>query len=205
MNIRNLIFVLLIASGLAGCSQKVQDKKGPDSAELKPESAHSADRMAPSNETKPALKFTAPSEWIVESPTSDIRKAQYKLPRAQGDSEDAQVVVYYFSGGGGTPQANIERWVGEVTGPDGKPATDAKISNKKVNGIALTIVDVKGTYASSMGMMQRSQPKTGMRLLGAIAETASGPWFIKLTGPERTVAKWQPSFDAFLASLKPGE
>ena len=29
-----------------------------------------------------------------------------------------------------------------------------------------------------------------------------GPWFFKLTGPEKTVAKWQPSFEQFLDSLE---
>ncbi len=203
-------YLLVVLSGIvllfAGCSPKVEEKKESASAELKPEAAHGASTAA-TPEKSTGLKFTAPTEWIVETPSSSSRQSQYKLPRIQGDSEDAQLIIYYFGGGGGAPQANIDRWIGEFSGPNGKPVTDAKILHKTVNGLVVTTVDVKGTYASSMGMMMKSgsSAKTGERLLGAIAETASGPWFIKLTGPERTVAKWQPSFEAFLNSMRQSE
>jgi hypothetical protein len=206
MKIRTLIVIFTCVVLLfAGCSQKVQDKKEPEAVPLKPEAAHSAGQEAV--QEKPAeLKFTAPPEWMAETPSSASRKAQYKLPRAVGDSEDAQLVVYYFGGGGGTPQANIDRWIGEFTGSDGKPVSDAKILRKTANGIALTTVDVRGSYATSMGMMgQSGKPKAGSRLLGAIAETGNGPWFFKLIGPEKTVAKWQPGFDALLNSIRQSE
>lgn len=167
---------------------------------MKPESAHSESRSGP--ESNAGLKFTPPQGWISEQPSSSSRQAQYKLPRAAGDPEDAELVVYYFKGGGGSPQSNMERWVGEFTGEKGNPnPKPPNISNKTVNGIPLTVVDVSGTYTNSMGMMQQGASKTGFRLLGAIAETENGPWFIKLTGPEKTVAKWESSFEAFLNSL----
>jgi hypothetical protein len=39
-------------------------------------------------------------------------------------------------------------------------------------------------------------------MLAAVAETASGPWFFKLTGPAKTVARWQSGFSAFLDTIK---
>ena len=116
-------------------------------------------------------------------------------------------MIYYFPGGGGTPQANADRWIGQFTGSGGKPAPDtAKTNHKTVNNIPLTIVDVSGTYSGSMGPMQTGeQPKPGFRMLGAIAESGKGPWFFKLTGPERTVAKWQSSFESFLDSISQGQ
>jgi hypothetical protein len=204
MKIQNLKILLLSSVlALAGCSQQTQSEKGAESKELKPEAAHSA-VTAPAPSAAGGLKFAPATGWIVESPSSSSRKAQYKLPRAEGDSEDAGLVVYYFNGGGGTPQANADRWIAEFAGPDGKAASAAaKITHKTVNSIPLTIVDVSGAYVSSMGMMQQGgKPKSGIRLLGAIAEAGNGPWFIKLTGPERTVAKWKPSFDSFLDSIR---
>ncbi len=201
MKLRLLIF-LLICCAIAGCSPKPQNGKALESEVLKPESAHHAGDST--SGASAGLRFTPPPGWIMEAPSSSSRKAQYRLPRVQGDPEDAELVIYYFQGGGGTPQANADRWIGQFTGPGGKPASDkARIDHKTVNNITLTIVDVSGTYSSSMGPMQTGeQPKPGFRMLGAIAESMQGPWFFKLTGPERTVAKWQSSFESFLNSIQ---
>src|ERR1051326_7516973 len=61
------------------------------------------------------LHFKAPDTWTTEKPASNMRVAQYKLPKADGDPEDASLVLYYFgaSQGGGT-QANIDRWIGQM-------------------------------------------------------------------------------------------
>jgi hypothetical protein len=195
--------VLLLAA--AGCSQKPANNQESQLPDLQPKAAHSEASPAPASPA--GLKFTAPPGWIEEAPSSSSRKAQYKIPRAEGDSEDASLVIYYLGGGGGTPQANVDRWIAEFGGPDGKPAgNNAKVTHETIKGIPFTVVDVSGTYASSMGTMMKSEaPKSGMRLLGAIAETGSGPWFIKLTGPAKTVAKSEPSFQAFLNSVTQGE
>ena len=133
-----------------------------------------------------------------------MRKAQYLLPRVAGDSEDAEMVVYYFQGQGGSVQANVDRWISQFTKPDGTPASDsAKVSRKESHGIPLTIVDVSGTYVASMGPMQaEAKPKQKFRMLAAVAEASSGPWFFKLTGPTKTVAKWEASFLAFLGTIQ---
>jgi hypothetical protein len=53
-----------------------------------------------------------------------------------------------------------------------------------------------------MSMQGQTGPKKNFRMLAAIAETTSGPWFFKLTGPEKTVANWEPSFEKFLDSIE---
>jgi hypothetical protein len=202
MKLRLLITLLFCcAIALAGCSSKSKTGKAPEGGELKPESAHPGSGTAPGSNSN--LKFAPPPGWVSETPSSSSRQAQYKLPRIQGDPEDAEVAVYYFSGGGGSTQSNVNRWIGQFTGPDGKSAPDSpKITHKTVGSISLTVVDVSGTYSSSMGMMQQSGgAKPNFRMIGVIAETESGPWFIKLTGPEKTVAKWESSFEAFLNSI----
>jgi hypothetical protein len=42
------------------------------------------------------LRFKMPDGWVSESPSSRMRGAQYTLPKADGDAEDASLVVYYF-------------------------------------------------------------------------------------------------------------
>ncbi len=188
----------------AACSPKPEHGKASDSAALQPESAHASG--APAVKSNKGLKFTPSPDWISEPPSSSSRQAQYKLPRLAGDPEDAELVVYFFGGGGGTPQANVERWIGQFSSPDGKPVSDAaKTTHKTVNGLHVTIVDVRGTYTGSMGPMQPGgRPKSGFRMLGAIAEAGNGPWFVKLTGPERTVTRWEPTFRSFLDSMQQG-
>lgn len=149
------------------------------------------------------LRFAAPEGWESLPPSSSMRKAQYRLPRAAGDAEDAEMVVFYFGGQGGGVQANIDRWIGQFQKPDGTPAGDsAKVSRRTSHNIPLSIVDVSGTYTGSGGPMSPGAPKPGFRMLAAVAEAPDGPWFFKLTGPVKTVAKWEASFQTFLDSIQ---
>src|ERR1041384_3439741 len=73
---------------------------------------------------KSELKFKVPAGWVEEQRTSSMRVAQYKLPKAEGDTEDASLVLYYFGPGqGGSVTANIDRWISQMKQPDGSPAT----------------------------------------------------------------------------------
>jgi hypothetical protein len=152
------------------------------------------------------LTFQAPAGWIAETPASRMRRAQYSVPRVDGDPEDAEMVVFYFPGQGGSVQSNIDRWVGMFTKADGSSAAgDAKTETKTVNGLSVTTVDVEGVYTNqSMGPMAgASGPQPDYRMLAAIVETPGGPWFFKLTGPKQTVGKWKSSFDEFIKTIKP--
>ena len=73
-------------------------------------------------ETAAGLRWTAPPGWKSEPPRP-MRAATYTVPRVSGDESDGEVVVNYFGEGqGGSVEANIERWKGQVVGSDGKPA-----------------------------------------------------------------------------------
>src|SRR5829696_9332784 len=74
---------------------------------------------------KSELKFRVPAGWVEEERTSSMRVAQYKLPKAPGDTEDASLVLYYFGQGqGGSTAANIERWIGQMKRAEGTTARD---------------------------------------------------------------------------------
>ena len=157
-----------------------------------------------STTTVATLTFSAPAGWKAGGPSSPMRVAQFVLPRAAGDAADADLVVYYFGGSGGTVQANIERWLGQMQQPDGKPSSVvAKRESRTVNGLKVTLVDVGGTYIAEMtpGSPQRHN-SPNFRLRAAVIETPNGPYFIKLTGPAKTIAASEKSFETFLSSLK---
>jgi len=151
------------------------------------------------------LHFKAPDGWVTEKPSSNMRVAQYKLPKAEGDPEDASLVLYYFGATqGGTPQANIDRWIGQMQQPDGSASKDkAKSDNLTVNGLKVTTVDVTGTYTAEMspGSGDRHN-NSDYRLRAAVIETPKGNYFAKLVGPAKTIARWDPSFTDYLKSFE---
>ena len=154
---------------------------------------------------KSSLKFTVPPGWIEEERTSSMRVAQFRLTRAEGDTENGSVVLYYFgSGQGGSTAANIERWVGQMKQADGGSSKAvAKEEHLEVNGLKVTTVDVAGTYvAETTPGSGTFENKPGYRLLAAVVETPNGPYFLKLIGPEKTVTRWNESFLAFLKSFE---
>ena len=155
------------------------------------------------------LHYTAPAGWETEKTTSNMRVAQYKLPRADGDNADAEVVLYYFGQGqGGTAQANIDRWLNQMQQPDGRPSKEkAKIENLTVNNLPVTTVDVIGKYNGGMaapGAAPSATPvdMSNYRLRAAIIETPKGSYFVKLTGPQNTVNHWDQAYNDYIKSFE---
>ena len=117
--------------------------------------------------------------------------------------DDAECGVYFFGAGmGGSVQANLDRWKGQVLGANGKPA-DAQIGKRTIHGLTVTVIDTSGEYTGMGGPMAKEKSvKPGYRLLGAIVEGPGGNLFIKFTGPVKTIATNQPKFERMLASLE---
>jgi hypothetical protein len=151
------------------------------------------------------LRFKAPEGWTIEKPTSTMRAAQYKLPKVEGDKEDASLVLYYFGASqGGTPQANIDRWIGQMQQPDGSDSkSKAKTDTLTVNGLKVTTVDVTGTYTAEMAPgSQTFHNDNDYRLRAAVIETPKGNYFVKLSGPAKTIARWDQSYNDYLKSFE---
>lgn len=151
-----------------------------------------------------ALTFTTPEGWVARPTTSSMRVAEFTLPRAAGDTEDASLILYFFGGSGGGVDANLDRWIGQMSQPDGRPsAAVASTAMLDVNGLEVTLVDVSGTYVAEVtpGSPERhSKPR--YRLRAGVVATPEGPYFIKLVGPERTVERWNDAYFSFVNSLK---
>jgi len=152
-----------------------------------------------------ALKFDPPAGWVSKTPASTMRVAEFTLPKTGTDAEDASLTVYFFGGQGGSVQANLDRWVGQVSQPDGRASKDVAKTTvfRTTSGLAVTLLDVSGTYIAEVqpGAAERFN-KPRFRLRAAVIETSGGPYFVKLTGPAATVAKWDAAFLAFLKSAR---
>ena len=141
------------------------------------------------------LDFDVPANWQKEAPETGMRLAQAIIP---GPGGPGQLAVFFFGpGGGGSVEANIQRWIDQMEPAKGANPKPETFQTGK--GFKVTWIDVTGTLKpSSMGMgPAKEQP--GSRLLGAVVEGPGGPWFFKATGPDATLANQR---DAFLTMLK---
>ena len=169
--------------------------------------ATSASSQQPNSSTSASgeMRFKAPDGWVIEKPSSAMRAAQYKLPKAEGDREDASLVLYYFGATqGGSAQANIDRWISQIQQADGSNSKDkAKTETMTVNGLKVTTVDVSGTYTAEMapgsGTMHND---ADYRLRAAVIETPKGNYFLKLVGPAKTVGRWDQAYGDYLKSFE---
>jgi hypothetical protein len=150
--------------------------------------------LPPANEA-PSVTWTAPGSWSALANPTSMRLATYRVPRAAGDTEDAEVTV---TRAGGTTEANIERWLNQFD-DRGKDTR----SKKNVRGLQVTVVEVSGTYLGSGMMAGPSVPHPGWTLLGAVVEAPGTPYFVKVTGPAATVRSSRAAFGALLDSLTP--
>ena len=197
---KRFLLLFTIAVACVGCSKN----SGAVSSSRAPEPVTSAPSQSLQN-VSGELRSKIPEGWTTEKPTSDMRVAQYKLPKAEGDREDALLVVYYFGQGqGGSSQANIDRWINQMKQPDGSSSKEkAKTGTMTVNGLQVSTVDVLGNYSG--GMSPDSAPadsKSIYRLRAAVVDTPKGSYFVKLTGPEKTIGHWDQAYTAYLNSLE---
>ncbi len=155
-------------------------------------------------ESAGGVSWTAPAGWKAQR-QRPMRAATYTVPAVEGDSEDGECGVYYFgAGGAGGIEANVKRWIGQFRAPDGGPADQlARRAGEKINGIAVTTLDVTGTYlVKPFPRAPRAIPKPGYRMLAAIVGAPEGTIFFKLTAPEKTASATESDFRRMLQSLR---
>lgn len=150
-----------------------------------------------------SLTFEAPAAWKSRAAASTMRVAEFVVPKVPGDPEEGELIVYFFGGGGGSVDANVQRWVGQFERASGRAAADPGRTTFNVGPLKVTTVDVSGTYIAevSPGATERHD-KPNFRMRAAVVETPRGPYFIKFTGPARTVEQASTAFDHFIQSLR---
>ncbi len=176
------IFIALFL--MAGCSKKQQ--QGDQSALL----GQGKGAVA-------GVQWSVPKRWE-EQGARQMRAATYIIPATQGGPEPAECAVFYFGNSqGGSVDMNIDRWVGQF-----ETANLPARSEREVNGMKVTLVQIAGAYLAPAGPMMQSQgKKDNFRLLGAIVDGPQGSVFFKLTGPAKTVGDCEGEFDAMVGSL----
>lgn len=144
------------------------------------------------------LTMDAPKEWEKAQASSPMRLGQFVLP---GPGGDAELVLFRFPGGAGGVQANIDRWKGQFTPPEGKTVDDvSKTENLTVGDLEITVLDVTGRAQGSMG--QPAPQGSEHRMLAAIVEGKGDPVFLKAVGPQKTLDLWAEPFQQVLQTVK---
>jgi hypothetical protein len=142
------------------------------------------------------IVWKVPAKWTVLPNASSMRLATYRIPSAGAATDDAELTVVRA---GGSTDANLQRWVDQFT--DAEPA---KRSKQMAGGLAVSLLEVNGTFMSAgMGQQKAAQPRRDWMLLGAVVETIQGAYFFKLTGPRASVRAAHSDFDALVKSIAP--
>lgn len=142
------------------------------------------------------VAYDAPASWTSAPNPSPMRKATFKIPKAGGDPEDAELTVSSAAGG---VDANIKRWESQF-GADAK----AKTEPRTVNGLKVTVVEIKGKFGGGGPMMGAagSAPKDNQMLLGAVVDAGDRQHFFKMVGGEKTVTAAKKDFDKLVGSFR---
>ncbi len=193
---RVLAIALAALPLLLACSKTAEPDPGSAPTVTTASSSTGASPAAPAVHAQAGdVTWTAPAAWKVAPNPSQMRKATYKIPKADGDSEDAELSV---SQAGGGVDANIKRWGGQF---EGSPAL--KVTHRDVGALKVTVVEGHGTFnGGGMPGGPPAGPKKDWALLGAIVESVDPPYFFKLTGPEKTVTGARADFDGFVGGLQ---
>lgn len=150
-----------------------------------------------------ALKYTTPQGWQTRTASSSMRVAEFALPGRDAAAGSAELVIYYFGGTGGSVDANIQRWLGQMQQPDGRATSEVAARDARtINGLKVSLLDVSGTYVAEVrpGAAEKHN-SPGFRMRTAVVETPRGPYYLKLVGPAATVEAWNAGFNDFLGTL----
>ena len=143
-----------------------------------------------------APQFSPPADWQAK-PAREMTDQVFTLAKAEGDPEDADLALSHL-GQHIAMQGNLARWAG-MFGYQGA-AVEQNVKQQDLQGVKFptTVVDISGTYRSSSMMAPAGPPKENYRMLVAEIRTPQQPYYVRMIGPQKTVAKWEEAYMKFV-------
>ncbi|QDT44342.1 hypothetical protein Pan241w_44510 [Gimesia alba] len=168
-----------------------------------------AEKDEKTNEVKiKDITLKVPATWKSAPPSNNLRLAQFEIPAVKGDKEPAELVISSFGGTGGGVSANITRWIGQFASEGRK----VKVTQGESKDGKYVFADLTGTYNKSIGppFLRKTKAVPDSQMLGVIlAVEGKAYYFLKLTGPKKTVSsvadEFRASFGANAKEEKPFE
>ncbi len=134
------------------------------------------------------ITFNPASQWR-DLGMSGEKRAFYKYGPLEDDSVSAEVAVYYFGEDAGVWEDRMERWINQMSYPNGRDPHGAAIRHdRQVDGMTAHVLSMLGTYnPPAEGFDREDAPsRSDHRLVGVVVEAPKGYLYFKLTGPEYT-------------------
>jgi len=219
---KHLVTAIALAGLLVGCSsdQKSETAKNNDnSGEVaRPAATENPDKtievqyeptgiqfsLAAERDSLAGISFRPVEQWTT-LPASGMRKAQWYYGPLEDEKDSAVCVVYYFGpASGGGVQANLDRWIKQMTLPDGRDPKEAAIQyTLDVDGMTTHVLSLYGTYNESMTPMGgNAVAHENYRMAAVIFEGPQGSVFFKLTGPDYTARAMIEGFMPMIKDVK---
>jgi hypothetical protein len=141
------------------------------------------------------MQLTAPESWKKTQPATNIVEYEFAVDAAEGDAAGGRLTIM---GAGGSVEQNIERWEGQFSDTNRSDKT-----KKKVAGCEVHLVDLSGTFKDQRGPFAPATMRKDYRMIAAIiVSEKSGKYFVKLYGPEKTIAANKEAFDKMIDGLQ---
>ena len=135
--------------------------------------------------------FQVPGAWKETPRKSEFITAEFQV---SGSGGPARLTL---STAGGRVEDNLERWRGQFASSPSDPP--AKQSMLTVDGREATLVELFGTFRDSFG---GGEPKPQWAMLGAVIPLKQTNYFVKLTGPQNTLAEARDAWIKFVETAE---
>ena len=152
------------------------------------------------------LTLNVPTDWKQQQVSNNLRLAQFAIDPAEGDEQPAELVV--FPPFGGTISENVKRWIDQFQA-EGRKVVMTQGETEQGNYV---LVDLSGTYNTPDGppILRRTVATPDYRMIAVmLSAKAGGNYFLKLTGPKKTVEsivdEFRQTFGADASKEKPYE
>jgi hypothetical protein len=147
-----------------------------------------------------SLELQVPSSWKAVKTSSSMRVAQFDIAAKEG--EGAELIVYYFGGPTGGIAANIKRWIGQFD----EKEREVKLVHGECKAGRYVVADISGTWKKPDGplMAGKTINTPGSRVVNVmVVQGEAGSeeyYFLKLSGPDKFVAKLAPALRTAIAA-----
>jgi hypothetical protein len=153
-------------------------------------SSDSKNPGAPAQAPHAEYAWDTPEGWT-EKPATSMRAASFSI------GPNGEIECALFVGIGGSLEANVTRWRGQVGQAPLSSAELAALEKAPMMGVEATLLDATGDFSGD-----GAAPLEGAGILAAMCEVEGTPFQAKMIGPAALVAEQKAAFMQFIASVK---